>query len=317
MRAYFKDSEYESWKGIVYSNDYSSGQLELQSGAPLSIGLRVDRGWASSYDVVIRKFSVESKSDTDSDGLLDDEESLIGSDPDLADTDGDGVIDWLDEDPLDRMLSKNFSKQSLYHLFPNPSLTGTKVALIPGTPKLAVIFVNDAAEDVVARQIFVNPEDPTIHDLTVTIPGRSRIIRSIPFTAYLQPQNDNVTLNGLIQTSQASLTKQFLLEAHELWCYGYYNFVPETAQRMGLASVHKWVKFASSSGKDLGLVTLGLFEGNANITLRWSNHVVFGTSYQAKLKLVVLDKDTSLAGFDEQGSKTCSIFSICVLCTRT
>ncbi|GEM_PF-6660426 len=76
------------------------GSSELLSPDALSDGAEV-AGW----NVTVRGFSFPVTSDpcvadTDRDGLPDDKEMALGTDPRNPDTDGDGVVDGFDADPL-------------------------------------------------------------------------------------------------------------------------------------------------------------------------------------------------------------------------
>ncbi len=73
--------------------------LGVTSPAPLRVGLRMLSNWNDDYAVRIERIQIQS--DTDGDGLLDAEEDLIGTFPDLADSDADGTPDGAELAPRD------------------------------------------------------------------------------------------------------------------------------------------------------------------------------------------------------------------------
>ena len=79
----------------------SSGVLELTSdGQNARVTLKGGTVLTSGSNCKIRSVLVQSN-DLDGDGLSSDQELSLGSDPSLVDSDGDGVPDGLDVDPLD------------------------------------------------------------------------------------------------------------------------------------------------------------------------------------------------------------------------
>ena len=71
----------------------------ITSTAPLRVGLRMLNNWNDDYSVQIERIQIQS--DADGDGLLDAEEAVIGTFPDRADSDADGVADGAEEAPRD------------------------------------------------------------------------------------------------------------------------------------------------------------------------------------------------------------------------
>jgi hypothetical protein len=54
------------------------------------------------FDIELKIYRINDYLDSDGDGWSDAEESLVGSDPQKSDTDGDGMLDMEDPDPLTR-----------------------------------------------------------------------------------------------------------------------------------------------------------------------------------------------------------------------
>jgi hypothetical protein len=83
-----------SW---VKLNNFGSAPAILPG--PLRVGVFIDLYWTSSYSIGLGSLLILP--DTDGDGILDDIEALIGTDPARADTDQDGLADADDPRPLD------------------------------------------------------------------------------------------------------------------------------------------------------------------------------------------------------------------------
>ena len=87
----------EPWGAPDYANEGVPSPTFL--GQPEDIGVYVEPEYNAAWTVPIR--SVQVWQDADADGLLDDEEALMGSDPTQGDSDGDGTPDGADVAPLD------------------------------------------------------------------------------------------------------------------------------------------------------------------------------------------------------------------------
>ena len=90
---------------------------------PVRAGLYIDPSYAHLYAVDVAWLDVWA--DQDRDGLSDAEEASLGTSPDSADTDKDGVNDWDDLRPLDPAVG--FVP---YALFCNKSTTGTHASAL-------------------------------------------------------------------------------------------------------------------------------------------------------------------------------------------
>lgn len=71
----------------------------INYGDSLRVGIRMDAAYNRLYSARIKRLIV--RSDSDGDGLLDEEEDLIGTDATLADSDADGLFDSEETLPLD------------------------------------------------------------------------------------------------------------------------------------------------------------------------------------------------------------------------
>ena len=72
-------------------------------GGPTHLGLFIEPEWNRTWSVPV--LEVQLWTDTDGDGLLDDEEALVGTDPAATDSDNDGVSDANDTWPLNATLA--------------------------------------------------------------------------------------------------------------------------------------------------------------------------------------------------------------------
>jgi hypothetical protein len=126
LRGYFSEAKIEvspdrgaSWALLAYASTGSSStdgyvlrvfDLDEYAGGPIRIRFRVNESYASSYDSWnIDDFSLlgvphqveffDAGADLDADGLTNDEELLVGSDPHATDSDGDGIADGQDDCP--------------------------------------------------------------------------------------------------------------------------------------------------------------------------------------------------------------------------
>ena len=93
----------------------------------------------------------DSKKDSDRDGLTDQQEKILGTDPENPDTDGDGIIDSKDPNPLVRDSEKQENKKTdggfRFHL---PTIKAWYLLLILVLP--AVYILKRKVEDFIAER---------------------------------------------------------------------------------------------------------------------------------------------------------------------
>jgi hypothetical protein len=103
---------------------------------PARVNVYVDAQYNDSYRYVFEGLTI--RHDEDGDGLLNQEEALLGTDPVQADSDGDGLGDRADLRPLDAASRRAYPLGSL---FPNPALD---VSIHKGTDgRLLILVRND------------------------------------------------------------------------------------------------------------------------------------------------------------------------------
>ena len=87
------------WYNGAWTKLNNMGSVPATLSGPLRVGIFIDLDWTSSYSISLGSILVMT--DRDGDGVLDDAEALIGTDPAQADTDRDGLSDADDPRPLD------------------------------------------------------------------------------------------------------------------------------------------------------------------------------------------------------------------------